>query len=83
MPRYYFNARGPNRYMPDYHGLELSDLLTARAVALLAAAEVLDEETASLPRHPDWRFEITDEAGRTILTIPFSQAARPDASGRA
>ena len=41
MPRYYFSARGPNRHIPDYDGLELSDILMARAVALAAAADVL------------------------------------------
>ncbi len=70
MPRYHFSARGPNRHIPDYDGLELSDLQTARAIALLAAADVL-EEMADRERHPDWRFEITDEDGKTVLTIPF------------
>ena len=81
MPRYYFSARGPNRHIPDYDGLELSDIQTARAIALLAAADVLDE-MAGHEHHPDWRFEITDEDGQTILTIPFSEAQLPG-SGRA
>ena len=81
MPRYYFSARGPNRHIPDYDGLELSDLLTARAVAVAAAADVL-REMEGQEHHPDWRFEITDEAGQTILTISFSEAQEPG-SGRA
>ena len=81
MPRYYFSARGPNRHIPDYDGLELSDLYTARAIALLAAADVLEEMVAH-EHHPDWRFEITDEGGQTVLTIPFSEA-KPGGSSRA
>ena len=81
MPRYYFSARGPNRHIPDYDGLELSDLVTARAIALHAAAEVL-EEMEDHEHHPDWRFELTDEDRQTILTIPFSEAQEPG-SGRA
>jgi len=80
--RYYFSARGPNRHIPDYDDLELSDLMTARAIALRAAADVL-AEMGGHEHHPDWRFEITDEDGKTVLTISFSEAAKPGGSGRA
>jgi hypothetical protein len=82
MPRFFFSARGPNRHISDYEGLELSDLLTARDIALRAATDVL-AEMKDQERHPDWRFEITDEDGQTVLTIPFSNAAEPEPSGRA
>jgi hypothetical protein len=81
MPRYYFSARGPNRHIPDYDGLELSDILTARAIALAASADVL-REMEGHEHHPDWRFEITDETGQTVLIIPFS-VAQATGSGRA
>ena len=81
MPRFFFSARGPRRHVPDYEGLELSDIETARSVALLAAADVL-AEMANHERHPDWRFEITGEDGRIVLTIPFAEAMEPG-SGRA
>ena len=80
MARYYFNARGPNRHIPDCDGLDVSDLMTACAIARLAAADVLARMDNSR-HHPDWHFEITNEDGQTILTIPFSESPREPESG--
>ena len=74
MPRYYFHARSLDHCIPDHEGVELDDVVTARAAALFAAVDALDDMD-DLKHQLDWTFEITDEAGQTILTIPFSECA--------
>ena len=74
MPRFYFHTHGPNHCIPDHEGIELDDVATARGIALLAAVDALDD-IGSLKHHLDWRFEISDDAGKSILTIPFSECA--------
>ena len=82
MPRYRFNAQGPDRCLPDYDGLELSDAVTARSIAWLSVRQLADE-LSGLPDHVLWSFRITDQDGRPVTTIPLSQAAGPDGGGRA
>ena len=74
MPRYYFHARSSDHCVPDHEGVELDDVATARAAALFAAVDALDDMD-DLKQHLDWKFEITDDAGQTILTIPFLECA--------
>ena len=70
MPRYYFDARSPNRYIPDRIGCELDDLAAAREVAFETIRDM-----ASDPFHRGdyrhWAMHIKDEEGRTLVTIPF------------
>ena len=74
MPRFHFHARVSNRNALDREGIELDDVPTARAIALLAAVEALDDMD-DLEDHLDCRFEVTDDAGQVIVTIPFSECA--------
>ena len=74
MPRFYFHAHGPARSIPDRDGVILDDAPTARAFALLAIVDVLDDAD-DVRDFLDWRFEVTDDAGRTILTIPVLDCA--------
>ena len=74
MPRYYFHARSSHHCVPDHEGVELDDVATARAAALFAAVDALDDMD-DLKHQLDWKFEITDDAGQIILTIPFSECA--------
>ena len=73
MPRYYFHARGPNRYIPDHIGVELADIEDARAVAFETIRDMVsDPFHRGDYRH--WIVNIRDEEGRTFITIPFLMA---------
>lgn len=76
MPRYFFNVRhrpGPAGLARDPEGEELADVAAAREHALTGARVVIARDRLATIR--DWMdctFEITDEAGQLVLTVPFS-----------
>ncbi|WP_267427970.1 hypothetical protein [Methylobacterium sp. GC_Met_2] len=76
MPRYYLNVRhrpGPAGLAVDPEGEEFADVSAARESALSQAREMIARERHTFIR--DWMdcsFEIMDEAGQPVLTIPFS-----------
>ena len=73
MPRYYFHVRDGSDLRKDREGIELPDLQAARAKALSLACA---SWSAAPPHrgHNDQSFEISDETGHTLLTVPFSEA---------
>jgi hypothetical protein len=73
MPRYYFHVRGRDGLRRDVDGIELADLQAARARAVKRACEIWSAHPPQ-PGSNDDAFEIADEAGRTVLTVPFSEA---------
>lgn len=76
MPRYFFNVHhrpGPTGLAVDPEGDELPDVNAARAYALAQARIMVARERHTLIH--DWMvcsFEITDEKGKPVLTVPFS-----------
>lgn len=76
MPRYYFSLRhrpGPGGLAVDKEGDELPDLDAARKHALFVARDTIARTRTDIVR--DWMvcsFEVTDEAGDLVLTVPFS-----------
>lgn len=76
MPRYFFNVRhrpGPDGLAEDHEGDELADVSAAREHALSEARAMIARDQLDMIR--DWMicsFEITDEAGQHVLTVPFS-----------
>jgi uncharacterized protein DUF6894 len=73
MPRYYFHVRDGNRIERDPEGVELADLDAARKRAVDRAFAIWSKTPPS-PEHNEQTFEITDEAGTTVLSVPFSEA---------
>ncbi len=72
MPRYFFNVHDGRDY-PDDEGTELPDLATVRAEALRSSGEMLrDSKGAGFWSGDDWTMNVTDEAGKTVLTLRFS-----------
>jgi hypothetical protein len=74
VPRYHFNVRD-GRDAPDGEGIELPDESAARVQAIQAAGEMIR----------DWRYlrfedycemDVTDDAGRTVLTLRFKVEQR-------
>ena len=80
MPRYYFSLRhrpGPAGLAVDEEGDELADVTAAREHALSVARDTIARTRTDIVR--DWMvcsFEVTDEAGALVLTVPFSDIVR-------
>lgn len=74
MPLYYFHIRNGCDLERDPEGMELPDLDSAHAEALIVARELVD----AVPEfNKDTLIEIVDETGRTLLCVPFADAAGP------
>jgi hypothetical protein len=76
MPRYFFSLRhrsGPAGLAVDEEGDDLASLAAAREHALLIARDMIRRTRTDIVR--DWMvcsFEITDENGQLVMTVPFS-----------
>jgi hypothetical protein len=81
MPRYFFHVRdGDELLTDDGDGEEHANLDAAREAALDGARDILSEaalsgKAASLRA----RVEVTDESGKTVLTIPVGHATDTEA----
>lgn len=77
MPRYFLNLRyrpGDNGLAVDQEGVELADETQVRAHALeMARQAIAKDRMATIRDWMDCSFEITDEAGRHVMTVPFSE----------
>ena len=67
MSRYFFNVVGMQDI--DDGGEELPDAKSARAHTLKAARELLSEAALVGWDCSDWTMVVTDESGRTVLTL--------------
>jgi hypothetical protein len=70
MPRFYFHV-DDGHLIPDRDGFVLPDLQAARAEAIAAAGEMIRDLRGKLSA-PGWRMDVTDDAGRPVLTLRFS-----------
>ena len=84
MPRFFFCLRygpEPDKLAVDFEGDDLPDVAAAREHALGLARDLVARTRSYAVR--DWftcSFEITDDAGRSVLTVPFSDTV-PDEGG--
>lgn len=82
MPRYFLNVRhrpGPAGLAVDPEGEMFADLDAAREGALSQARVMIARDQHTFIR--DWMdcsFEIMDEAGQPVLTVPFSDTVPED-----
>jgi hypothetical protein len=75
MPHYYLHLRRGREVAPDRDGTEFPDQVTVELEAMRAAAAAWRRLKPSAdPRA--YSLEITDEAGRSIMTIPFSDVLK-------
>ena len=78
MPRYFLHLRYPSPgdgFAQDEEGDELPDRSALRQHVLDTASDLM--RGTRLKAIPDWlqcSFEVTDEAGTVVLTLPFSEA---------
>ena len=75
MARYFLNLRyAPDKLAEDPEGDELNGIEAVRPHVLAAARDLIARTRSHGVR--DWftcRFEITDEDGRPVMTVPFSE----------
>jgi hypothetical protein len=76
MPRYFFHVHD-GADQPDPTGTEFADFKAARGEAVRACGEMLRDIDGDLPIGSEWRMDVADETGRTILTLRFSQTVPP------
>lgn len=77
MPTFYFHVRDGAGLTEDPDGSDLPDLEAARAEALAAARDILAERIKRAKNPDRRRFEIHDDAGRMLGTVPFLDALDP------
>ncbi len=73
MPRYFFNTRIDDSYVPDPDGVELRDPDQAWSVARVTIIELFREEGQS-SKLLNASLEVTDSNGEIVLEFPFSEA---------
>ena len=74
MPLYFFHVRTGYDLVSDDEGMELANLEEARAEAIESALELMANDLKS-GEAPELRiYEVTDESGATVLTLPFADA---------
>lgn len=77
MPKYYFHIRTPLELDVDDIGLDCASAEDAVVHAIKAAKEIISEWV--LDGHPvhNEAFEIADEEGAIVATVPFADVVRP------
>ena len=76
MPNFFLNVRDGDHLTRDVEGTEFADLAAARAEALAAARDVLGDEIKNDQVQDNRQYEITDEAGRVLATVPLMDALK-------
>ena len=77
MPRFFMHNREAERLIEDPDGSDLPDLDAAREEAAVAAREIAAERLRAGEPLDARRFEIHDEAGRLLATVPFPGVPGP------
>jgi hypothetical protein len=74
MPLFYFHLWSHQQYIVDPEGSEHGNVDAARTEALFAARSIMSEEIKSGRFDLDQKFELHDDRGHHLLTIPFAHA---------
>ena len=72
MPRYFFNTRIGDSFVPDPDGVDLRDPDQAWRVARVTILELLKEKGRT-PNLLNAVLEVTDAEGEIVLEFPFSE----------
>lgn len=72
MPRYYFNILDGESRIPDPEGEELPSVEVARQLVLADIRAIMHKRDRYGSHWDTKRIDITDEDGRSVLTLPFA-----------
>ena len=75
MPKFYFHVHDGTDSR-DPVGINLPDVESARAEAITAAGEML-RDLGRRVIADEWRMEVANETGRTVLTLRFRAEEHP------
>lgn len=78
MTRFNLNLRRGAQLLRDPQRRDGPDLAAGRSEAILSAREIISARVAAGREPNGSRFEITDEAGHIVLTMPFHDAYSKD-----
>jgi hypothetical protein len=79
MPHYFFNTQVGRDLKQSLEAVDMPDLDAVRREAMASARETVAEllrSGASLDSALSRSFEVTDDAGKVVLTLPFSDSVR-------
>jgi hypothetical protein len=76
MPLFFLNVRDGDFVVRDPEGTEFANLEAARVEALAAAREVLGDAIKTGQGQDNRQYEITDEAGQVLATVPLMDALK-------
>ena len=77
MSRFYLHQQIANGIIEDPDGTEAVDLAAARHEAILAARQLLANAILAGVAPLGRAFRISDDTGKVLLTVPFSDALPP------
>jgi len=77
LSRFYLHQQIANGLIEDPDGTEAVDLTAAKHEAILAARQLLANAILTGVPPLGTAFQITDEAGQMLVTVPFSDALPP------
>lgn len=78
MPRFYFNVRDGDTVITDQEGIELAGKSDAAEEAMQAARDLLADQLKHGARLESKSFEVVNDTGETVLTLPFRSVLRLD-----
>ena len=74
MPLYFFHVRGGSIEADEEEGVDLPDAAAVQAQAIRGARSIIAAEVLEGRLTLTDRIEVQDDAGRVVLTLPFSAA---------
>jgi hypothetical protein len=78
MPRYFFHIRKDDVLVKDPEGVEVAATESLEEEAIEAARDLLAQGDLQGLDRREWVYEVADESGATVLTLPFADAVEPD-----
>jgi hypothetical protein len=73
---FFFNVRSDRSFDVDDEGLDLPSVDAARLEAIKSAREMVAELILYDQAIDGMRFEVTDEAGNLLITLPFRDVVK-------
>lgn len=78
MPRFYLHIRDGHELIKDGDGVDLPDVNSAQEEALASAREIFADLIRAGKLLDGRQFEIVNEVGQVVATIPFRAALKLD-----
>ena len=78
MPRYHFHLHDRTGLTEDAYGRNLADLTKARERAIKEARAIICDDVRNGRIDLNGMIKVTDGSGKVVLTLPFTEAVKPD-----